>query len=75
MSGNELYKLSKDSGLQIITCDVLNKEKYSHIVGVNYSSESSVVKEMYSEQHFKNGLFFRNRKCKFKEATNFNFIR
>ena len=74
VNGFELCELKSDSGLQRMTCHVLNKDKYSHIAGVNYSSERMVQKETGAEEIFNSALFFRNRKCKFKEATNFEFI-
>ena len=74
VNGFELCKLKGDSGLQRMTYHVLNKDKYSHIAGVNYSSERMVRKKTGAEEIFNSALFFRNRKCKFKEATNFEFI-
>ncbi len=74
VNGFELCELKSNSGLQLMTYHVLNKDKYSHIAGVNYSSERMVQKETGAEEIFNSALFFRNRKCKFKEATNFEFI-
>jgi len=74
VNGFELSKLKTKSGLQLMTKDVLAKDKFSHVVGINYSSESMVEKGGNFEEIFNPALFFRNHKCKFKEAKNFEFI-
>ncbi len=74
VNGSELFKLRSDSGLQLMTYHVLNKDKYSHIAGVTYSSERMVQKRTDAEEIFSSALFFRNHNCKFKEASNFEFI-
>ncbi len=38
----DLRDLSSNSGLQLITCKLLNKEKFSHIAGIGYCSEVQI---------------------------------
>ena len=74
VNGFELDKLKSKSGLQLMTNDLLAKDKFSHIAGISYSSESMVKKGWNSEEIFNSALFFRNHKCKFKEAKTFKFM-
>ncbi|MHC4115563.1 MAG: hypothetical protein ACYSSL_09645, partial [Planctomycetota bacterium] len=74
VNGSELLKLGSDSGLKRMTYHVLKKDKFSHIAGINYSSERTVRKETDAEEIFNEALFFRNHNCKFKEAEKFEFI-
>ncbi len=70
----ELQKLQSESGLQRMTNDVLANDKFSHVAGICYSSESMAVKGSNYEDTFNPSLFFRNHKCKFQEAKTFEFI-
>jgi len=74
VNGFELHKLKSESGLQLMTNDVLWKDKFSHVAGISYSSESMVEKGGNYEEIFNAALFFRNHKCKFQEAKTFEFI-
>jgi len=72
--GFELHKLRSKSGLQAMAKYILDKDEFSHIAGISYSSESMVKKGSNYEEIFNPGLFFRNHKCKFKEAKTFAFL-
>lgn len=74
VNGFELQKLGSESGLQLTTKDVLLKDKFSHVVGIGYSSESMAEKRDSSEEIFGPALFFRNHNCKFEEAKTFTFV-
>ena len=74
VNGFELDKLKSKSGLQLMTNDLLAKDKFSHIAGISYSSESMVEKGCNSEEIFNSALFFRNHKCKFEVAKTFKFM-
>ena len=74
VNGFEVHNLKSESGLQIMTNDVLWKNKFSHVAGISYSSESMVEKGGNYEEIFNPALFFRNHKCKFQEAKTFEFI-
>ncbi|MBL7152839.1 MAG: hypothetical protein ISS79_03925 [Phycisphaerae bacterium] len=74
IDGFELHKLRSNSGLQVMTNYILDKDEFSHIAGISYSSESMVKKGSNYEEIFNAGLFFRNHKCKFEEAKTFTFI-
>ncbi|MCP4613342.1 MAG: hypothetical protein GY845_32020 [Planctomycetes bacterium] len=69
----ELQELSSESGLQLMTCRVLNKEECSHIAGIGYSSEIQVHRCHESERYDNQGLFFRNPNCKFDEVETYEF--
>jgi hypothetical protein len=70
----ELRKLGSESDLQLMTCDALGKEKFSHVAGINYLSESMLETHGDSEEIFNPALFFRNHSCKFEAAKTFEFI-
>jgi hypothetical protein len=70
----DLRDLSKESGLQIMTCNLLNKATFSHIAGIGYSSEIQIHKYFGSEVYNNQGLFFKNPNCKFDEVKTFTFM-
>lgn len=71
----ELGELSSESGLQLMTYHVLNKEECSHIAGIGYSSEMQIHRRNESEIYNNQSLFFRNPNCKFKQVQNYQFIK
>ena len=70
----DLRELSSESGLQLMTCYLLNKEECSHIAGIGYSSEIQVHRRYKSEVYDNQSLFFKNPNCKFKEVKTYQFI-
>jgi len=75
VDGFELYTLRDKSGLKCVTEYVLDKNKFSHVCGIAYSSGECMVKKGDGlEEIFNPALFFRNDKCKFKEAKTFKFL-
>jgi len=74
VNGFELHKLKSGSGLQLMTNDVLAKDKFSHVAGIGYFSESMVEKGSNFEDIFNSALLFRNHKCKFEKAKTFEFL-
>ena len=69
----ELQELSSESGLQLMTYHVLNKEECSHIAGIGYSSEIQVHRRHESERYDNQSLFFSNPNCKFEEVKTYKF--
>jgi len=74
IDGFELEKLRSESGLQLMTNHVLDKNKLSHVLGIVYSSETMVKIGEGCEEIFNASLFFRSQKCKFEEAKTFKFL-
>lgn len=74
VNGFEMDKLKSKSGLQLMTNDVLAKDKFSHVAGISYSFESMIEKGSNYEIIFNPALFFRNHNCKFQGAKTFKFI-
>ncbi len=70
----DLRELSSESGLQLMTCYLLNKEACSHIAGIGYSSEMQIHRRYESEVYDNQSLFFKNPNCKFKEVKSYQFI-
>jgi len=70
----DLRDLSSESDLQLMTCNLLNKEGCSHIAGIGYSSEIQIHKRYESEVYDNQSLFFQNPNCKFKEVKTYKFI-
>lgn len=70
----DLRDLSSESGLQLMTCNLLNKEGCSHIAGIGYSSEIQIHRRYESEVYDNQSLFFKNPNCKFKGVKTYNFI-
>jgi len=70
----DLRDLSSESGLQLMTCNLLNKEGCSHIAGIGYSSEIQIHRRYESEVYDNQSLFFKNPNCKFKEVKTYKFI-
>lgn len=70
----DLRELSSDSGLQLITCKLLNKKELSHIARIEYCSEKQFHRigknaESYNNQR----LIFSNPNCKFEKAKTYEF--
>ena len=74
VDGYEIEKLRNESGLQLMTSHVLEKDTLSHVMGIVYSSETMVRIKEGCENIFNISLFFRNSKCKFEEAKTFKFF-
>ena len=70
----DLRDLSSNSGLQLMTCKLLNKEKLSHIAGIGYCSEVQIHRFSNSEIYDNQALFFKNPNCKFEEIKTYRFI-
>jgi hypothetical protein len=70
----DLRELSSNSGLQLITCKLLNKKELSHIARIEYCSEKHIYKIGNSTESYDNQrLFFSNPNCKFEKAKNYEF--
>ena len=70
----DLRELSNNSGLQLMTCKLLNKDELSHIARIEYCSEKQIHKlgnnaESYDNQR----LFFNNPNCKFEKVRTYKF--
>jgi hypothetical protein len=70
----DLRDLASNSGLQLMTCKLLNKDGLSHIARIEYCSEKHIHrfgknKETYDNQ----GLFFNNPNCKFEKVKTYQF--
>lgn len=70
----DLRDLSSNSGLQLMTCKLLNKEEFSHIAGIGYCSEVQIHRFSSSETYDNQALFFKNPNCKFEEIKTYRFI-
>jgi len=70
----DLRELSSNSGLQLMTCKLLNKDELSHIARIEYCSEKQIHRlgnntETYDNQR----LSFSNPKCKFEKVKTYGF--
>jgi len=74
IDGFELHELGSETGLQCMTNYVLDKDTFSYVMGIAYSSESMVMKNHQYEEIFSPGLFFRNHKCKYEATKTFDFL-
>ncbi|MHC4479003.1 MAG: hypothetical protein ACYTEL_25535 [Planctomycetota bacterium] len=74
INGFELQKLRSESGLQLMTCYALGKDKFCHVAGIAYLSESMLETRRNSVEIFNSAVFFRNHVCKFEAAKTFEFI-
>jgi len=70
----DLRELAKDSGLQLVTSKLLNKEELSHVAGVGYSSEPWLHKHKGYDEYNNQALYFRNHECRFTEARDFDYM-
>jgi len=70
----DLRDLSSNSGLQLMTCKLLNKEELSHIAGIGYCSEVQIHRFSNSETYDNQALFFKNPNCKFEVIKPYRFI-
>jgi hypothetical protein len=70
----DLRELASDSGLQIMTNVLLNRDDFSHIAAIAYSSEGLIDRKIDVETFFNQGLIFSNPKCKYQEARDFKFL-
>ena len=70
----DLRELAKDSGLQIMTSVLLNRDDFNHIAAIVYSSEVLKDRKMDAETFFNQGLIFSNPKCKYEKARDFEFL-
>ena len=71
---DDLRELAKDSGLQMMSSVLLDKETFSHIAGISYSSEPLKERTTESERFFNQALIFRNPHCKYEKAKDFQFL-
>jgi len=71
---DDLSELADESGLQIMTCYLLDKPELSHIAAISYCAETRIEKYLHTETYSNQGLIFRNPNCKFEEAKNFQFL-
>ncbi|BBO73859.1 hypothetical protein DSCW_12760 [Desulfosarcina widdelii] len=71
---DDLTNLASDSGLQIMSNYLLDKNDLSHIAGISFSSEERVKRYPGSENFSSQGLLFRNENCIFKIAHDFKFL-
>lgn len=69
----DLQSLGSESGLQIMTCTLLNEERFSHIAAVVYCSEPQMFKSDAYEVFNNQKLLFRNPNCKFSEVKDYPF--
>jgi len=74
VNGFELEKLRSESGLQLMTNDTLRSDKFSHVAGIAYCSESVSELRANAEEIFRSTLLFRNKSCKFEDAKSFRFF-
>jgi len=70
----ELGDLRSGSGLQLMTFELFDKNTFSHIAAVGYSSEMQAHKIMCGEIYNNQSLVFKNPNCRFKEAKAYDFI-
>ncbi|MCJ7508033.1 MAG: hypothetical protein MUO85_04790, partial [candidate division Zixibacteria bacterium] len=66
----DLRELSSNSGLQLMTCKLLNKDELSHIARIEYCSEKHIHRLSNNAESYDNQkLFFKNQKCKFEDGV------
>lgn len=73
VSDSDLRQLSTNSGLQMISSQLLSRDDFSHIAAISYRSEGVVNEYLNMENYFSQGLFFNNPHCKFEKARHFVF--
>lgn len=71
---SELNGLASDSGLQLMSCYILDKQENSHVAAISYCSEERIFKFESAENFNFQGLLFRNPNCSFPEVKDFPFL-
>lgn len=70
----DLAPLASDSGLQFMSCALLDRPDFSHIAGISYCSDSR-FERCYNGSTFSNqALIFRNPKCIFEGVEGYRFV-
>ena len=70
----DLQGLSSNSGLQLMTCKLLNKDELSHIARIEYCSEKQIHRISKNVESYDNQrLSFNNPNCKFEKVKTYEF--
>lgn len=70
----DLRELSSNSGLQLMTCKLLNKDELSHIARIEYCSEKQIHRFSNNAESYDNQrLSFNNPNCKFETVKTYGF--
>ena len=70
----DLSKLSKNSGLQIMSNNVLMKEQNKHVIALAFCGEEEYAPGEFTEKIESSVVSFTNPNCIFEEAKNFCFF-
>jgi len=71
---SDLNELESGSGLQLMSCYILDKPENSHIAAISYCSEGRIFRYKDIEDFNFQGLLFRNPNCSFTEVDGFAFL-
>ena len=70
----DLRELASDSSLQVMTHSLFSEDELRHVAAIGYSSEPLRLLNVTTERMFSHGLLFRNPRCIFEEAKDFQFL-
>jgi hypothetical protein len=71
---DDLIKLASNSGLQIMTNLLFQKDSFNHIAAIGYCGENVIEKSANVESYSNPALLFRNNSCKFEIARDYGFF-
>lgn len=71
---SDLKELASESGLQLMSCYILDKPENSHVAAISYCSEERFFRYQDVEDFNFGGLLFRNPNCSFAEVDGFAFL-
>ena len=70
----EMHALASDSGLQLMSNYILDKDTNQHLAAISYCSEEKIIDHKTHQRFEFQGLVFNNPNCIFQMAKDFNFI-
>jgi hypothetical protein len=71
---DDLTEVANDSGLQVMSSLLLEKESFAHIAAICYSAETRIEKSGIAERFYNQGLIYQNPTCMFEQARDFPFL-
>jgi len=71
---DDLTEVATDSGLQLMSSLLLEKESFAHIAAISYSAETRIEESGMAERFYNQGLIYRNPTCMFEEARDIPFL-
>ncbi len=70
----DLRELASESGLQYMTCSLVDREDFLHVFAISYSAEPCAQKYENYKKIYNQALFFKNPNCKFEYMKSYKFF-